>query len=83
MDAFALLSVAVASGSMAWAGVGFAADAARLAAPATSLPMSVVYSAAVVGFGLICLHALLHAYLDIRHPELVPEAMENLEREAV
>lgn len=83
MDTFALLTVVGASGVMVWAGVGFAADSARLAAPATSIPMSVVYSAAVVGFGLILLHALLHAYLDIRHPELVPDAMENLEREAV
>ena len=83
MDTFALVTVVAASGVMAWAGAGFAAGAARLAAPATSLPMSVVYASAVVGFGLICLHAVLHVYLNIRHPELVPEAMENLEREAV
>jgi TRAP-type C4-dicarboxylate transport system permease small subunit len=83
MDTFALITVVAASGVMAWAGAGFAAGAARLAAPATSLPMSVVYASAVVGFGLICLHAVLHVYLNIRHPELVPEAMENLEREAV
>lgn len=83
MDTFALVAVVVASGVMAWAGAGFAAGAARLAAPATSLPMSAVYASAVVGFGLICLHAVLHVYLNIRHPELVPEAMENLEREAV
>lgn len=83
MDTFALVMVVVASGAMAWAGAGFAAGASRLAAPATSLPMSVVYASAVVGFGLICLHAVLHVYLNIRHPELVPEAMENLEREAV
>jgi TRAP-type transport system small permease protein len=83
MDTFALIAVVVASGVMAWAGAGFAAGASRLAAPATSLPMSLVYASAVVGFGLICLHALLHVYLNIRHPELVPDAMENLEREAV
>lgn len=82
VDTCALIAVVVTSGIMAWAGAGFAAGASRLAAPATSLPMSLVYSAAVVGFGLICLHAVLHVYLNIRHPELVPEAMENLEREA-
>ncbi len=65
------------------AGAQFAAGANRLLAPATSLPMSVVYSAAVTGFALIFLHAALHIYLNIRHPEVVPDAMENLEREAV
>lgn len=83
LDTFALVVVAAVSGLMAFAGARFAAGADRLLAPATSLPMSVVYSAAVVGFGLIFLHALLHIYLNIRHPEVVPNAMENLEREAV
>ncbi|MFF0990577.1 TRAP transporter small permease [Kocuria nitroreducens] len=82
VDTCALITVVATSGIMAWAGAGFAAGASRLAAPATSLPMSLVYASAVVGFGLICLHAVLHVYLNIRHPELVPEAMENLEREA-
>ena len=83
MDTVALVTVVVTSGVMAWAGAGFAAGASRLAAPATSLPMSLVYASAALGFGLICLHAVLHVYLNIRHPELVPDAMENLEREAV
>lgn len=83
LDTFALAMVIIASGMMAFAGAEFAAGAARLQAPATSLPMSLVYSAAVAGFVLICFHALVHLYLNIRHPELVPDAMENLEREAV
>lgn len=83
LDTFALTAVVATSGALAWTGAGYAAGAARLAAPATSLPMSVVYASAVVGFALICLHALFHIYLNIRHPELVPDAMENLEREAV
>lgn len=83
LDTFALTTVVAASGALAWTGAGYAAGAARLAAPATSLPMSVVYASAVVGFALICFHALFHIYLNIRHPELVPDAMENLEREAV
>lgn len=83
LDTFALGLVVLASGLMASVGTGYAAGAARLAAPATSLPMSLVYAAAVVGFGLICIHAILHIFTNIRHPELVPDAMENLEREAV
>lgn len=83
LDTFALGMVIIASATMAFAGTEFAASAARLDAPATSLPMSIVYSSAVVGFALICFHAIVHLYLNIRHPELVPDAMENLEREAV
>ena len=83
LDTFALAMVIIASGMMAFAGAEVAAGAARLQAPATSLPMSLVYSSAVAGFALICFHALVHMYLNIRHPELVPDAMENLEREAV
>lgn len=83
LDTFALGMVIIASGMMAFAGTEFAAGAARLQAPATSLPMSLVYSSAVAGFTLICFHALVHMYLNFRHPELVPDAMENLEREAV
>lgn len=83
LDTFALIAVVVTAGVMAVAGAEFAVGANRLLAPATSLPMSVVYSAAVTGFVLIFLHAALHIYLNIRHPEVVPDAMENLEREAV
>lgn len=83
LDTFALVTVAVTSALMAVAGFGFAEGANRLLAPATSLPMSVVYSSAVAGFGLIFLHAVLHIYLNLHHPEVVPDAMENLEREAV
>lgn len=83
LDTFALTAVVAAAGVMAVAGAEFAADANRLLAPATGLSMSVVYSAAVAGFALIFLHAALHIYLNIRHPEVVPDAMENLEREAV
>ena len=83
LDTFALVAVVLTAGVMAVAGAQFAAGANRLLAPATSLPMSVVYSAAVTGFALIFFHAALHIYLNIRHPEVVPDAMENLEREAV
>lgn len=82
MDGLALSTVAAVAATMAWAGLEFARGAARLAAPATSLPMSTVYGAAVVGFALILVHALLHIYLDIRHPEFVPDATDRLERKA-
>lgn len=82
LDTLALIIVAIASGAMTWFGVGFAADAAGRAAPASGLPMSVLYSSAVVGFGLICGHSIIHTILNIKHPELVPDAMENIERES-
>lgn len=82
LDTFAMLVVITVSAMMAWSGALFAADAASQAAPATSLPMSVVYSSAVVGFAMILVHAVLHVYLNIRHPEVVPNAMDNVEREA-
>lgn len=82
LDTFALIVVVVVSGTVAWFGVGFTENAAGRDAPASGLPMSVIYSAAVVGFGLIFIHALIHTFLNIRHPELVPDANENIEREA-
>ncbi|MET1034931.1 MAG: TRAP transporter small permease [Arthrobacter sp.] len=82
MDSFAMLVVLAVSGAMAWAGTLFAVGAARLNAPATQLPMSLVYSAAAIGFALIFLHGVLNTYVNIRHPDQVPDAMENLEKEA-
>ena len=82
MDAFAMLVVLVVSGAMTVAGTQFAVSAARLNAPATDLPMSVVYTAAVLGFALIFMHGVLNTFVNLRHPEKVPEAMENLEKES-
>lgn len=82
VDTFALLVVVVAAASMAIAGVGIAQSAANLLAPATRLPMTVVYGAAVVGFGLIFLHGMTNLFVNLRHPEEVPRAMENIEKEA-
>ncbi|GLB67847.1 TRAP transporter small permease [Arthrobacter mangrovi] len=83
MDAFAMLVVLVVSAAMTVAGTQFALSAARLHAPATDIPMSVVYTAAVLGFALIFLHGVLNTFVNLRHPEKVPEAMENLEKEAI
>lgn len=82
MDSFAMLVVLVVSATMAIAGTEFAQGASQLDAPASQLPMSVVYAAAVIGFALIFLHGTLHTYVNFRHPGQVPGAMENLEKEA-
>lgn len=82
VDAFAMLVVLVVSAAMTVAGTQFAISAARLNAPATDIPMSVVYTAAVLGFALIFLHGVLNTFVNLRHPEKVPEAMENLEKES-
>lgn len=82
MDCFAMLVVLLVSGAMTVAGISFAQAAARLDAPASQLPMSVVYAAAVLGFGLIFLHGVLNTYVNLKHPDQVPGARENLEKEA-
>jgi TRAP-type C4-dicarboxylate transport system permease small subunit len=82
LDSFAMLVVLAVSAAMSVAGAQFAASAARLNAPASQLPMSVVYASAAVGFALIFLHGALNMYVNARHPDRVPGAMENLEKEA-
>jgi TRAP-type C4-dicarboxylate transport system permease small subunit len=82
MDSFAMLVVLVVSAAMTIAGTQFAISAAKLNAPATDIPMSVVYTAAVLGFALIFVHGLLNTLVNLRHPEEVPEAMDNLEKES-
>ncbi|MEQ3551647.1 TRAP transporter small permease [Pseudonocardia nematodicida] len=78
VDVFAALVVLVTSATMAIAGAGFAAGSVALLAPATSLPLTVVYSAAVAGFGLLFLHGVLNTWLAIRHPEEMPGAVDTL-----
>lgn len=82
MDSFAMLVVLVVSAAMSVAGTQFALSVGKLNAPATQLPMSVVYAAAVLGFALIFLHGALNTYVNIKHPDQTPGAMENLEKEA-
>lgn len=64
---------------------GFVAAQAmtEVSAPATGLPMSVLYAAGVVGFALIALHGLGTVLKNIREPESVPGGMENLEKEGL
>ena len=79
VSSFSIGIVLVVSASMAIAGAQFALSAAKLNAPATQIPMSVVYASAVVGFGLIFIHGVLNSYVDIRHPGQVPVTVANLE----
>jgi TRAP-type C4-dicarboxylate transport system permease small subunit len=79
VNAFSIGVVLLVSASMAIAGTQFALSAAKLNAPATQIPMSVVYASAVVGFGLIFLHGVLNSYVDIWHPDQVPVTVANLE----
>ena len=76
---FSIGIVLIVSASMAIAGAQFALSAAKLNAPATQIPMSVVYASAVVGFALIFLHGVLNSYVDVRHPDQVPATVANLE----
>lgn len=81
VDTFAVLTVLLVAGALCVAAIGAAGGAAHLRAPASGLPMSVVYLAGAVGFGLVLLHSLLNLYVNLRHPEEIPKPMENLEVE--
>lgn len=81
VDNLATAVVVVVSAVMAVAGAVLAHSAWDLLAPATRLPMAVVYLAAVVGFVLMCAHGLANLAVNLRHPEEVPGAMENVEKE--
>jgi len=81
VDTFANVAVVVAAGALAVAGAAFAADSTGLRAPATGLPMAVVYGAGALGFALVVLHGAGNAVHNLRRPEDVPGAMESAERE--
>ena len=78
VDVFAGLVVLASSAALAVAGAAFAAGSATLLAPATQLPLTVVYAAAVAGFGLLFLHGLLNLHVALHHPEEMPDAVEAL-----
>lgn len=81
LDTFATAVVVAVSAVMAVAGAVLAHSAGDLLAPATKLPLAVVYVAAFVGFALMCAHSLVNLAVNLRHPEEVPGAMENVEKE--
>ena len=83
VDTVATLVVIIASAVLAVAGVGLARGTVGVSAPATSLPMSVVYAAGVVGFALIALHGVGNVIQNLVDPKSVPGGMENLEKEGL
>lgn len=67
VNGIAMVVVLLVSGVLTVAGSQFAVMASAIKAPATQLPMTVVYGAAVVGFALIFIHGVLNTVFDIRH----------------
>lgn len=58
----------------------FLAEAGQIASPAASVPMSWVYGAAVVGFGLMAVHSLVTAITAVCRPEELAADDEIIER---
>lgn len=83
VDTVATLVVVIASAALTIAGVELAQATVGVSAPATSLPMSVVYAAGVVGFALIALHGIGNVIQNIADPTSVPGGMENVEKEGL
>ncbi|AYY12685.1 TRAP transporter small permease [Actinobacteria bacterium YIM 96077] len=82
VDTFAMLVVVLVAGSMTVAAFG-AAGEATTHAPATGLPVSVIYLAGFIGFGLMLAHSLFNIYVNVRHPREVPKAMDSVEKEGI
>lgn len=83
VDTIATLIVVAGAAVLMVAGVTLMRDTAALSAPATSLPMPVVYAAGVVGFALIALHGIGNIVQNITDPESIPGGMDNLEKEGL
>lgn len=83
VDTIATAIVVVGSAVLMIAGFTLLRDTAGVVAPATQLPLSVVYAAGSVGFGLIALHGIGTIINNIRDPKSVPGGMENLEKEGL
>lgn len=79
VDSIATAIVVMASGVIAVAGITLVRATAEVLAPATRLPMPVVYSAGAVGFGLVVLHGIATIVANVRDPQSVPGSVENLE----
>ncbi|MGO3706156.1 TRAP transporter small permease [Microbacterium gubbeenense] len=83
VDTIATVIVVIGSGVLMVAGFTLLSDTAGVVAPATQLPMPVVYAAGSVGFGLIALHGIGTIINNVRDPKSVPGGMENLEKEGL
>lgn len=69
------ISVAVVAVIMAIGAYDLVESSMRLNAPASNIPMGVVYLSALVGYIFVAFHSLLWAWVVARHPErLVPDA---------
>lgn len=69
VSAVAEIVVIVTAIVMSVAGIMMVGIVGGLALPATGLPTTLLYGAALVGFVGIAIHSLLALYLQIRHPE--------------
>jgi TRAP-type C4-dicarboxylate transport system permease small subunit len=79
VDSIATVIVVIGSGVIMVAGITLARHTADVLAPATQLPMPVLYSAGVVGFGLVAIHGIATIVQNFRDPQSVPGGVENLE----
>jgi len=79
IDSIATAIVVVGSGIITVAGLALVRQSAGVLAPATHLPMPVLYLAGVVGFGLVALHGIVTIVANFRDPKSVPGGIENLE----
>ncbi|MGC0252064.1 TRAP transporter small permease [Pseudactinotalea sp. Z1748] len=68
IDAFAYFVVLMVSAVMTYGGWDLVRATGRLNAPATDIPLSVVYAALLVGSVLMTLHAAFNLYLAARYP---------------
>ncbi|WP_051297791.1 TRAP transporter small permease [Brevibacterium album] len=69
VSAFAELVVIATAAVMSIAGIAMVVLVSGVSLPATGLPTTLLYGAAVVGFAGIFIHSILALYLQIRHPE--------------
>lgn len=82
VDTFAHVVVIAAATAMAVFGSLFAAAHANVSAPASGWSMAVVYAAGAVGFGLVALHSVVNAVSNLLRPDVVPDAMDNIDEAA-
>jgi len=62
---FATTTVVLASAALVWGGISLAVATASLRSPASGIPISFVYGAAIIGFALIFTHGLLGIINDL------------------
>lgn len=68
VEVLATVAVIVVSVAMTIGSFELMQSTARLTSPGTNIPLSVVYGAAVAGFGLLAFHSLCNLWLAARYP---------------